>query len=126
MESFGIIIDCVTMTFVTCSFVVLLEIANRLKSNDKRFDKIYERSTCPPKKRIKDLLVQTVYKKAAGSAAEQIIKSPEPDIQELDIIAYKHIIGLLIPRAFEKLRGDWGVGYRRFYTHLHARRLRVL
>lgn len=58
-------------------------------------------------KRIKDLLVQTVYKKAAGSAAEQIIKSPEPDIQELDIIAYKHIIGLLIPRAYEKLRGDW-------------------
>ena len=58
-------------------------------------------------KRIKDLLVQTVYKKAAGSAAEEIIKSPEPIIQELDIIAYKHIIGLLIPRAFEKLRGDW-------------------
>ena len=61
----------------------------------------------PTEKRIKDLLVQTVYKKAAGSAAEQIIKSPEPEFQELDIIAYKHIIGLLIPRAFEKLRGDW-------------------
>jgi hypothetical protein len=55
--------------------------------------------------RIKNLLVQTVYKKAARSAAEQIIKSPEPNIQELDIIAYKHIIGLLIPRAFEKIRG---------------------
>lgn len=57
--------------------------------------------------RIKNLLVQTVYKKAARSAAEQIITSPEPNIQELDIIAYKHIIGLLIPRAFEKIRGDW-------------------
>jgi hypothetical protein len=57
--------------------------------------------------KIKKLLVETVYKKAAGSAAEQIIKSSEPDIQELDIIAYKHIIGLLIPRAYEKLRGDW-------------------
>ena len=48
MESFGIIVDSVTMLFVTCSFVVLLEIANRLKSNDKRFDKIYEKSSCPP------------------------------------------------------------------------------
>lgn len=61
----------------------------------------------PTSQRIKNLLVQTVYKKAAGSAAEQIIKSPEPDIQELDIIAYKHVIGLLIPRAYEKIRGDW-------------------
>ncbi len=49
IESFSIIVDCVTMLFVTSSFVVLLEIANRLKSNDKRFDKIYEKSTCPPK-----------------------------------------------------------------------------
>jgi len=54
MESFGIIVDCVTMTFVTCSFVVLLEIANRLKSNDNRFDKIYEKSTCPPKSKSKN------------------------------------------------------------------------
>jgi hypothetical protein len=43
--------------------------------------------------KIKKLLVETVYKKAAGSAAEQIIKSSEPDIH--------------IPRAYEKLRGDW-------------------
>ena len=54
METFGIVVDCVTMTFVTCSFVVLLEIANRLKSNDNRFDKIYEKSTCPPKNKSKN------------------------------------------------------------------------
>ncbi len=54
MESLAIIVDCVTMAFVTLCFGLLLEIANRLKSNDKRFDKIYEKSTCPPKKKLKN------------------------------------------------------------------------
>ena len=53
MEYFRTIVDCVTMAYVACSFVVLLEIANRLKSNDNRFDKLYERSSCPPHKESK-------------------------------------------------------------------------
>ena len=52
MESFGIIVDCVSLAFTTYCFVVLLELGKQLEKmnkRDKRFDKIYEKSTCPPK-----------------------------------------------------------------------------
>jgi hypothetical protein len=60
-----------------------------------------------PSRQIKRLLVETVYKKAARSAAQEIVKSPEPEFRELDIIAYKHIIGMLIPRSYELIKKDW-------------------
>jgi len=66
METFGFIVDCVTMTFVTYSFVILIEIANRLKSNDKRFDKLYERSTCPPRIKSKRFSWKNLRKKFTG------------------------------------------------------------
>ena len=57
MESFGLIVDCVTLAFVTYAFVLLYEISNRLEKKDKQFDILYERSSCPPhpkKKKLKE------------------------------------------------------------------------
>ena len=53
METLGFIVDCVTLAFVTYAFVILYEISNRLEEKTKPFDKLYERSSCPPKKKSK-------------------------------------------------------------------------
>jgi len=61
----------------------------------------------PAQEKIKKLLAETVYKKASRQAAEIIVQSRVPEIQDLDVIAYQHMIGLLIPRAYEQLKKDW-------------------
>ena len=59
------------------------------------------------KEQIKRLLAETVYSKASKEAARILVMTPEPEIKELDTIAYKHMIGLLIPRTYEQLKKDW-------------------
>ena len=57
--------------------------------------------------KIKNLIAKKIYKTAARQAAKEIVKSAEPQFHELDIIAYKHIVGLFIPRTYELLSKDF-------------------
>lgn len=61
----------------------------------------------PASQKIKALLLETVYKKASRQAANILVDSPAPEIAELDVIAYKHMIGMFIPRAYEYIQQDW-------------------
>ena len=56
---------------------------------------------------IKNLIAKKIYNTAARQAAKEVVRSSKPQFHELDIIAYKHIVGLLIPRIYELLSKDF-------------------
>jgi len=66
METLGLIVDCVTLAFITYAFVILYEIGNRLEEKEKPFDKLYERSSCPPHKKSKSSSLKRFLRKLNG------------------------------------------------------------
>ena len=61
----------------------------------------------PSSQKIKDLLFQTVYKKAAREAARILVKSSPSPVEHVEAISYKNIIGMILPRVFDEVRNSW-------------------
>tara|TARA_R110002126_G_scaffold40265_1_gene118719 strand:- start:464 stop:724 length:261 start_codon:yes stop_codon:yes gene_type:complete len=61
----------------------------------------------PNDRQTKNLLLDSIKLAVSNKALRVISETKEPDDLELDAIAVRHMRCLFVPKAYEKLKGDW-------------------
>jgi len=61
----------------------------------------------PAPQKIKDLLLQTIFKKAKWETARILVKSPKNRDKEIEDISVLHMWQMLLPKVHEEVSKEW-------------------